>query len=204
MNQELKLLQEALIVKLTRHSKSGKFTKDHYDRLQGQTGLSRRTLNRFFKEDKSIGAQSRDLLAAFYLDQLDEYKQSRDDGNQFFLEFLESLDISDDKSKKDNLPENSTYTDWLGHEKLEYMIYEVAFLWHNEEPPGIEAHRFLMSRKVEETKEMLHAAVNEGELPVTRQVLYPDGTGTRWISKADLQVFAKKLGQRPGFLFDQE
>ena len=80
------------------------------------------------------------------------------------------------------------------------MIYEVAFLWHGKEPPGIQAHVLQMTRDIEETKNLLHKAVEDGRLAIVRQIQIDQGF-TRWVNRDDLVGFAKSIGVRSAFLF---
>lgn len=88
-------------------------------------------------------------------------------------------------------------------QRSEWKVYEVAFLWHDLEPPGTGAHFQQMSREVEATKEILHNAANQGVLPIAREVRFPQGM-TRWVSRDDLIHFAQARGERPKFLFPDE
>ena len=81
----------------------------------------------------------------------------------------------------------------------EWMVYEAAFLWHGLEPPGIAAHFQRMPTEVEKTKEFLHQAVNNGTLKA-REHRATDGL-TRYVKREDLVNFAKKISERPDFLF---
>ena len=87
-------------------------------------------------------------------------------------------------------------------QRNEWMVYEVAFLWHGKEPPGIQAHVLQMTRDIEETKDLLHKAINEGKLAIVRQVQIGQGL-TRWVNRDDLINFAKTIGARPAFLFPE-
>ncbi|MDR4469543.1 MAG: toll/interleukin-1 receptor domain-containing protein [Nitrospira sp.] len=88
-------------------------------------------------------------------------------------------------------------------QRTEWRIYEVAFLWHDQVPPGVEAHFKQMSRDVEETKVLLHRAVESGTLPMLRQERYQNGV-TRWVGREDLVRFALSRGEKPRFLFPDE
>ena len=88
-------------------------------------------------------------------------------------------------------------------QRTEWRIYEVAFLWHDQVPPGVQAHFKQMSRDVEETKVLLHRAVESGNLPILRQECYQNGV-TRWVGREDLVRFALSRGEKPRFLFPDE
>ena len=84
----------------------------------------------------------------------------------------------------------------------EWLVYEVAFLWHGHRPPSIEEHWYWMTPDIEQTKQMLHQAINTGKLRAVREYIGPQG-GSRHVSRADLKEFAALIGERPSFLFCQ-
>lgn len=88
-------------------------------------------------------------------------------------------------------------------QKNEWRVYEVAFLWHDEVPPGVAGHFEKMSRDVEETKILLHRAIEDERLPVLREEQYSNGI-TRWVSREELKKFALSEEVKPKFLFPNE
>ena len=86
----------------------------------------------------------------------------------------------------------------------EWKIYEVAFLWHGKEPPGTVSHFVKMTREIENTKEKLHDAVNKGQLTISREIKYSDGSLTRYATRKDLRSFAESIDQYPAFLFPEK
>lgn len=99
------------------------------------------------------------------------------------------------KVLKSNIPETAVHTKSVE----EYMVYELAFLWHDVEPPSIQDHWNLMTPHIEFTKQLLHNAIESGKLKVTRELLFKDGV-TRFVSKAELKRFAHEIGDVPNFL----
>lgn len=87
--------------------------------------------------------------------------------------------------------------------RAEWRVYEVAFLWHDREPPGVAGHFEAMTRDIEETKALLHNAIQDGRLPMIREERSSTGF-TRWVSRDDLVAFAESLGEKPKFLFHDE
>jgi hypothetical protein len=88
-------------------------------------------------------------------------------------------------------------------ERNEWKIYEVAFLWHEIEPPSASAHFNKMTRKVEETKNMLHQAIDNGTLVASKEIKYANGF-TRYVTRKDLVNFCEKFNYKPSFLFPSE
>ncbi len=89
-------------------------------------------------------------------------------------------------------------------EKDEWMVYELAFLWHEKEPPSIQAHFTAMTRDIELTKSNLHNAVDSGLLEA-RQISYQGVGYTRFITREALEAYVKKQGlERPTFLKREE
>ncbi len=81
----------------------------------------------------------------------------------------------------------------------EWMVYEIAFLWCGKEPPGIQAHFYLMTREIEHIKRDLHHAVENGLLQARTEVAQ-NGL-TRYIRREALEEYIKKYGlDRPDFL----
>ncbi len=99
-----------------------------------------------------------------------------------------------------NTIQQSAYNPEKESKRTEWKIYEAAFLWHGIEPPGVHAHFEKMTREIEETKEMLHEAVNNGQLKIVREDVFQNGI-TRYVSREDLKKFAKSINQKPHFLF---
>lgn len=81
----------------------------------------------------------------------------------------------------------------------EFMVYELAFLWHDKEPPSIQEHWNLMTPHIMFTKQFLHNAIETGQLKITRELRFVDGV-TRFVSKAELKRFAYEIGDVPNFL----
>ncbi len=94
-----------------------------------------------------------------------------------------------------NFDEEDTRDEWL--------IYQVAFLWHGLNPPLQHAHWDLMTREIEDTKRMLHNAVDDGMLSVSRETRTTDGGITRYVTRDELKKFADSIGQKPAFLFKE-
>lgn len=96
-----------------------------------------------------------------------------------------------------------TKEDYLNEDLInEWMIYEVAFLWHGFEPPTAAVHVYLMTRPVERTKRMLHDAVDQKRIAVTREDKFPDGV-TRYLSRDELLKFTLVLNLKPAFLYPE-
>lgn len=85
----------------------------------------------------------------------------------------------------------------------EWPIYQVAFLTNGYEPPTIKRHWGEMNRDIQDTKNMLHAAVNRDELMPSRVKQYPNGV-TRYVDREELRRFFRERGERPAFLFPDE
>lgn len=99
------------------------------------------------------------------------------------------------KVLKPNIPETAVHSKNIE----EYMVYELAFLWHDVEPPSIQDHSNLMTPHIEFTKQLLHDAIEIGKLKVTRELQFQD-TIIRFVSKAELKRFAHGIGDVPNFL----
>jgi hypothetical protein len=84
----------------------------------------------------------------------------------------------------------------------EWPIYQVAFLWHGFEPPSTRLHFWLMTREVEETKRMLHQAVEARALRAAREVRSRSGL-TRFVTRSELRRFCDASGMKPEFLFPE-
>lgn len=199
----VKQLRLAIINHFTGTQDAMRMESDHFKILSDATVISVKTLRRFVLEEHRPNLRNRNALAGYLLEGIENYDDLPEEEKDFFLRFMNG-EKPDSTSKKKRANKTNMATNWLGQEKLEFMVYEAAFLWHDQEPPAIESHHFLMTRKIQETKEMLHAAINQGELTVTRQVLFNNGGVTRWLSKEALKKYAEKLGQRPSFLFGNE
>ncbi len=108
---------------------------------------------------------------------------------------LEATGIKFKNSQTINFKEEDSRTEWL--------VYQVAFLWHGFAPPSQKDHWDLMTRDIEDTKNMLHLAIDAGQLPITRQITGHGGF-SRFVSRADLIIFATNLGIYPSFLFPSQ
>lgn len=195
-------LRKVIILKLTTETDEAGMTSLHYQMLEAATTVHEKTLKRFLRYRENINPHNINLLSAYALFGKDDLKTDTKNKTDYFIQFIKSKHSAAEESPEtEPSPEASGYTDWLGNEKELLMIYEVAFLWHGQEPPAIASHVFLMTRKMEETKQKLHDAITAGDLKAAHQVINPDGTGTRWVSKTDLRAFAEKIGQYPEFLF---
>ena len=84
-------------------------------------------------------------------------------------------------------------------DEKEWMLYQVAFLWHGVTPPSIKAHFSKMTPEIKETKDMLHEAINAGQLKVIREIQTTNGL-TRWVTKSELKRYARLINQSPKFL----
>lgn len=81
----------------------------------------------------------------------------------------------------------------------EWMIYELAFLWHGKEPPTIQQHFLLMTKEIEATKIELHRLVDQGHLRA-KEYRNPLGV-TRFITRDNLEECINKQElERPEFL----
>ncbi|MDC6367187.1 MULTISPECIES: hypothetical protein [Flavobacteriaceae] len=95
--------------------------------------------------------------------------------------------------------------DYMEEDKRnEWMVYEVAFLWHDYEPPGIEAHFVKMTRKIEETKNMLHQEIGKGELTMSKEYIVPNVGVTRYLTRNALIDYCVRKEYKPKFLFPNE
>ena len=104
---------------------------------------------------------------------------------------------------KTNHP-NLNAIDYVASDKRnEWMVYEAAFLWNDLEPPSVEAHGALMNGDVSNTKNMLHAAIEAGELICSKELRSAFGV-TRYVSRKDLMQFAETKDEKPGFLFPNQ
>ncbi|GAB5512266.1 MAG: hypothetical protein Rhims3KO_36670 [Hyphomicrobiales bacterium] len=84
-----------------------------------------------------------------------------------------------------------------------WAVFEVAFLWHGFQPSSLPSHRKAMSKEVEQTKYMLHNAIDAEELFAVREVQTLAGA-TRYLQREELRRFANTIGQRPRFLFPED
>ncbi|GAB5480219.1 MAG: hypothetical protein Marn2KO_36860 [Marinobacter nauticus] len=87
-------------------------------------------------------------------------------------------------------------------DRAEFYVYEVAFLWHDQEPPPVSVHTLVMSREVQETKQMLHSCIEAGKLSALEEVKVQGGV-SRSISRQELTRFAQAVSMRPRFLFPE-
>lgn len=85
----------------------------------------------------------------------------------------------------------------------EWPIYQIAFLWHGFEPPPVTRHWQQMNSDIEATKDMLHSAVEAGNL-TTNRVKQRTGGLTRYISREELTRFCEERAEKPPFLFPNE
>ncbi len=89
-------------------------------------------------------------------------------------------------------PKNESNVNW--------KVYEVAFLWHGQQPPPVQDHFNQMSPDIAQRKEALHNAINQGLLKTCNQIINQNG-GTRWVSKKALMDYCKLTSQDiPKFL----
>ena len=85
--------------------------------------------------------------------------------------------------------------------RREWLVYEVAFLWHDQPPPPLEVHQLHMTPQISQTKNLLHRAIDEGKLRIEREFRNQIGY-TRWVSFEALRELANSIGEKPAFLFD--
>lgn len=84
-------------------------------------------------------------------------------------------------------------------ENEEWMVYELAFLWHGKEPPSIQVHFYQMTREIEKTKANLHKAVENGLLHA-KTVVLQNGV-TRFVTRNALEEYIKNQEiEKPDFL----
>lgn len=86
-------------------------------------------------------------------------------------------------------------------DRKEWLVYEVAFLWHDQAPPPVELHQLHMTPQISQTKNILHRAIDEGKLKIEGEVRSAHGY-KRFVSFDALRVFASSIGERPAFLFE--
>lgn len=84
-------LREAILKELTGSYHDQALLKEHYDRLQELTSISKKTLKRFFREKVKVGPQTRNLLAAIALGRMEDLNSLSESQNDYYLLFLESL-----------------------------------------------------------------------------------------------------------------
>ncbi|MCE7993983.1 MAG: NACHT domain-containing protein [Roseivirga sp.] len=84
-------LREAILKELTGSHQDHALLKEHYDRLQELTSISKKTLKRFFREKIRVGPQTRNLLAAIALGRKDDLNGISENQKDYYLIFLESL-----------------------------------------------------------------------------------------------------------------
>lgn len=88
-------LREAILKELTGSYHDHALLKEHYDRLQELTSISKKTLKRFFREKIRVGPQTRNLLAAIALGRKDDLNGISENQKDYYLIFLESLQSAD-------------------------------------------------------------------------------------------------------------
>lgn len=84
-------LREAILKELTGSYQDNALLKEHYDRLQELTSISKKTLKRFFREKIRVGPQTRNLLAAIALGRKEDLNSITESQQDYYLIFLESL-----------------------------------------------------------------------------------------------------------------
>ena len=124
-------------------------------------------------------------------------------GYKNYSDFLLKNQNENPSDKITSLPElqKINYTKEDTHH--EWMVYEVAFLWYDLTPPGIEAHFHLMDRDMEKKKEELHNAINTAKLEVRLEIHFAGQGYTRFVTREALLKYAKQLGEKPKFLFKE-
>ncbi len=86
-------LREAILKELTGSYHDHALLKEHYDRLQELTSISKKTLKRFFREKIRVGPQTRNLLAAIALGRKEDLMSLSESQKDYYLIFLESLQL---------------------------------------------------------------------------------------------------------------
>jgi len=81
-----------------------------------------------------------------------------------------------------------------------WKVYQVAFLWHDYDPPNTLQHFSMMTAQIENTKSQLHNAIDQGLLKVNSERKVVNGF-TRFVSRDALIEYCKTIGERPKFLF---
>lgn len=84
-------LRQAILKEMTGSYHDQALLKEHYDRLQELTNISKKTLKRFFREKIRVGPQTRNLLAAIALGRKEDLNSLSESQKDFYLIFLESL-----------------------------------------------------------------------------------------------------------------
>lgn len=84
-------LRAAILKELTGSYQDHALLKEHYDRLQELTSISKKTLKRFFREKIKVGPQTRNLLAAIALGRKEDLNSLSESQKDYYLIFLESL-----------------------------------------------------------------------------------------------------------------
>lgn len=94
--------------------------------------------------------------------------------------------------------------DWSRHDAQDiWPVFEAAFLWHAFRPPSMSVHRQVMTAEIQQTKQMLHGAINAGKLVAAREV-WALTQATRYLGRGELRRFAEAIGERPRFLFPED
>jgi hypothetical protein len=94
-------LREAILKELTGSYHGHELLKEHYDRLQELTNISKKTLKRFFREKIRVGPQTRNLLAAIALGRKEDLHGLSVNQQDYYLTFIESLDLTNTPEEKE-------------------------------------------------------------------------------------------------------
>ncbi len=125
------------------------------------------------------------------------------DWDKGISKILQSMQVESSKKARPYPTGHGFYDLALEDSRDEWPIYQVAFLWHGKEPPTIQEHWQAMNPLVWSTKELLHEAVENGELVVSREY-WASGGVTRFVSRDKLRHYAESIGEKPKFLFPEE
>lgn len=100
-------------------------------------------------------------------------------------------------------PQDSRLREYMARERgrEEWLVYEVAFLWHGQLPPPAETHWNFLTPEINQTKHLIHRAIDEGRLAAKKEIRSPTGIA-RTVTLDQLRQFAELIGERPRFLFD--
>ena len=154
------------------------------------------TFRRIFNYKESLGQKTTRNIFAVYLG----YRTAEEYLNKKVLRHTDPKKPIDNPDKPISVVVELKNADFAKEdEREEWMVYELAFLWHSKEPPGINAHFYLMTREIEATKKLLHYAVQAGQL--TAREVVAEGGFTRYVTREALEEYIKKQGdERPEFL----
>jgi len=158
------------------------------------------TFRRIFIYNESLGQKTTRNIFAVYLG----YRTAEEYLNKKVLRHTDPKKPIDNTDKPISVVVELKNADFAKEdEREEWMVYELAFLWHGKEPPSIQAHFYLMTREIEATKMLLHYAVQAGQL-AAREVV-AEGGFTRYITREALEKYIKdQRGERPEFLRREE